>query len=275
MKNIVLVSVCSFLCVSCFSGKSSAESTKQHMSSSSQKPVEPINIVFSAPSSIPVNLIERMNAQSSEFLLDLQSVLKKDTENLLLLVDKKNHLSPSFIPEDILPLSKNKSYNINREGLSLRRCAEEALEKMAAAARADGVTLLVSSSYRSYEYQEKVYERNVRELGKEAADRESAMPGASQHQLGTAVDFGSITDAFADTAAGKWLSVHAEEYGWSLSFPQGYEDITGYRWESWHYLYIGKEAAAFQAKWFGGIQHYMIEFIDAWKKQASSQKTFS
>lgn len=245
------------------------------MSSSSQKPVEPINIVFSAPSSIPNELIEKMNAQSSEFLLDLQNVLQKDTENLLLLVDKENHLSPSFIPDDILPLSQNKSYKINRDGLSLRRCAEESLEKMAAAARADGVTLIVSSSYRSYEYQEKVYERNVRELGKEAADRESAMPGASQHQLGTAVDFGSITDAFADTAAGKWLSVHAEEYGWSLSFPQGYESVTGYRWESWHYLYIGKEAAAFQTKWFGGIQHYMIEFIDAWKKQASSQKTFS
>lgn len=138
---------------------------------------------------------------------------------------------------------------------------------MAAAARADGVTLVVSSTYRSWDYQKKVYERNVRELGREAADRESAMPGASQHQLGTAVDFGSITDAFAETKAGLWLVENAYAYGWSLSFPDGYEAVTGFRWESWHYRYVGIEAASLQREWFGDVQQYMIEFVDAWKRK--------
>ena len=43
-------------------------------------------------------------------------------------------------------------------------------------------------------------------------------------------------------AMGKWLYANGEQYGWSLSFPQGYEDVTGYRWECWHFRYIGKEA---------------------------------
>jgi D-alanyl-D-alanine carboxypeptidase len=64
---------------------------------------------------------------------------------------------------------------------------------------------------------------------------------------------------------GKWMYAHAEEYGWSLSFPQGYEDATGYRWECWHFRYIGKAACMFQKKYFNNVQQFMIEFIHAWQ----------
>ncbi|MCE1197115.1 D-alanyl-D-alanine carboxypeptidase family protein, partial [bacterium] len=86
---------------------------------------------------------------------------------------------------------------------------------------------------------------------------------ASQHQLGTAADFGSITDEFAGTAAGKWVAANAGRFGFSLSFPKGLEPVTGYLWESWHFRYIGKEAAALQEEYFGGVQHYLIVFLDA------------
>jgi D-alanyl-D-alanine carboxypeptidase len=149
----------------------------------------------------------------------------------------------------------------------LRRPAAEALEAMAAAARAGGISLVVSSAYRSYDYQAGVYARNVRELGQAAADRESARPGYSQHQLGLAADFGSITDDFAETPAGRWMAANAGRFGWSLSFPQGYEDLTGYRWESWHYRYVGPELAAFIAAYFDGIQQYGLRFIHEWERQ--------
>ena len=102
----------------------------------------------------------------------------------------------------------------------------------------------------------------MKTYGQETADRESARPGASQHQLGTAIDFGSITDAFARTRAGKWLFAHAGEYGFSLSYPQGYEGITGYRYESWHYRYVTKAGVLLQRKYFGDIQQYLMEFLD-------------
>lgn len=137
---------------------------------------------------------------------------------------------------------------------------------MGQAALREDIKLVVSSSYRSWEYQENLYNRNVRQLGKEVADRESAPPGASQHQLGTVVDFGSITDAYAETVAGKWLLANSARFGWSLSYPQGYESITGYRWECWHYRYIGIQATVFQKEWFGDVQQYMLEFIHAWKE---------
>lgn len=224
--------------------------------------------VFYAPESIPVALLQAMNSGKDSFFAELDRVVSRDCHGLLVLVDKKNALDSDYEPKDLVPLTANKSYLCNKAGMYLRAPAEAALEEMAAAARRDGVTLVVSSAYRSREYQKTVYERNVRELGQAAADRESARPGTSQHQLGTAVDFGSITDAFAQTVAGKWLAANAGSYGWSLSFPEGYETVTGYRWESWHYRYVGVGATAFQQRWFGGIQQYMIEFIDAWRTYA-------
>lgn len=226
--------------------------------------------VFTAPPTIPPELIAAMNADRNAFYNDLNSVISADKSNLLMLVDKRNSLAKDYVPADLVALGESKSYTCGRAGMQLRASAEEALEKMAKAALREGITLVVSSAYRSFDYQKTVYERNVRELGQAAADRESARPGTSQHQLGTAADFGSITDAFAETRAGKWLAENAESYGWSLSFPQGYEAVTGYRWESWHYRYIGPEAAAFQKKWFGGVQQYMLEFIDAWLKRLDS-----
>jgi D-alanyl-D-alanine carboxypeptidase len=201
----------------------------------------------------------------AEFLAELDSVLASDTEGLLVLVDKHHSLPEGYAPADLVPLVKNNAYGISRNDLSLRAPAEAALREMALAAQKDGVSLTASSTYRSYEYQVEVYGRNVRQSGKEVADRESAQPGKSQHQLGTVVDFGSITDEFAHTKAGRWLLAHAGEYGWSLSFPEGYEDVTGYRWECWHYRFIGKGAAAFQKKWFSDIQQFMLEFLSAWK----------
>lgn len=206
-----------------------------------------------------------VNGDSQEFLNDLQVVLDSDTNDLLTLVDKKHFLSADFVPADIVPLKPNNFYLLNRNDLSLREPVEAGLRKMAAAAQKDGIDLVVSSTYRSYDYQKNLYERNVRQLGKEVADRESAPPGASQHQLGVAVDFGSITDEFAQTKQGMWLAENAGDYGWSLSFPDGYEDVTGYRWECWHFRYIGVEAVNFQKKWFSDVQQFMLEFIHAWK----------
>jgi D-alanyl-D-alanine carboxypeptidase len=212
------------------------------------------------PAHLSANILEV--TENGTFLDDLADATAGDPM-LYALVDKTHPLPPGYAPDDLIPL-QNGAYRIGRNDLSLRREAEAALTRMAAAARQDGVTLLASSSYRSEAYQKEVYERNVRESGQETADRESARPGRSQHQTGLVVDFGSITDAFAQTAAGQWIAQNAAPYGWSISFPDGYEQITGYRWESWHYRYVGPPLAAFIAAYFDGIQQYALQFIHAY-----------
>ena len=178
------------------------------------------------------------------------------------MVDKKHPLPDGYAPPDLV-LLKDYGLTVSLQSHKVRRVIIPDLLRMEKAARAEGITLVFSSSYRSYEYQVTVYDREVKLYGQDAADRESARPGTSQHQLGTAIDFGSITDAFAGTRAGKWLAAHAEEYGFSLSFPEGYEEVTGYRHESWHYRYITPAGTALQKSYFGDIQQYMLEFLDA------------
>jgi D-alanyl-D-alanine carboxypeptidase len=217
---------------------------------------------------IPPELSQKLKtaaAESPAFILDLLTCLEEDPY-LRMLVDKQHDLPKGYEPDDLVEL-KNASYRIGRKGLMLRSVAADSLEEMAAAAKAEGITLIASSSYRSYDYQVEVYGRIVREMGQAAADRESARPGYSQHQSGLVVDFGSIDDSFAETEAGRWLETNGSRFGWSLSFPDGYEDVTGYRWESWHYRYVGRDLAAFIATWFEGIQQYALQFIYEWEKK--------
>ena len=212
------------------------------------------------------------NGDPEEFLADLHKVLevqknfRKDDLSLYYLIDKKHSVSADYVPKDLQPVKGNDLWNVSRNDLSLRPEAYAALEDLSRAALNDGIKLMVSSTYRSYQYQEGLFNRYVKQDGLELAERYSARPGTSQHQLGVAIDFGSITDDWGDTKMGKWVYEHASEFGWSLSFPKGYEDVTGYMWECWHFRYIGKEACRFQKKWFSDIQQFMLEFLDAWEK---------
>ena len=207
----------------------------------------------------------------TEFIKDLYAILEEektfraDDKSLFFLIDKKHTASSSYAPKDLVFLKKNSLFDLNKAGMKIRPEAYSALNEMAQAALNDGIRLLVSSAYRSYSYQENLFNYWVSVDGLEEAERESSRPGTSQHQLGTAVDFGSISDDFDKTQMGQWIYKNAADYGWSLSFPKGYEDVTGYRWECWHFRYIGKNACRFQQKWFGGIQQFMLEFIDCWK----------
>jgi D-alanyl-D-alanine carboxypeptidase len=210
-------------------------------------------------SRLPRSVQERIVSGRREFLHLLSQVLDEPAE-LLVLVDKTHPLPPGYAPPDLVSLNGHQ-LSVSRTDLELRASIMTPALEMAAAARAEGAILLFSSSYRSFDYQKSVYEREVQQYGQAVADRESARPGTSQHQLGTAIDFGSITDSFADTKAGKWLASHAGEYGFSLSYPQGYEEATGYRHESWHYRFVGVPAARMQKEYFDDIQQYMLEFL--------------
>lgn len=209
---------------------------------------------------------------ANEFLADLETVLatradfSEDDLSPFYLIDKTHFVSSDYVPKGLLHLENNDAYKVNKNNLSLRPEAYRALYVMAKAAKNDGVTLTVSSTYRSYEYQKNLFDYWVKVDGLEEAERESARPGTSQHQLGFALDFAPVDDAFDKTEGGAWVYEHAADYGWSLSFPKGYEDVTGYRWECWHFRYVGIPACQFQKKYFNNVQQYMIEFIDAWLK---------
>ncbi|HVP18588.1 MAG TPA: M15 family metallopeptidase [Spirochaetia bacterium] len=210
--------------------------------------------------SLPADIREGVLARPSAFLGLAGKVLDQPAD-LFVLVDKQHPLAADYVPADLVPL---KTYHLRTTwpGLLLRKAIMPAVLEMTAAARRDGITLTFSSTYRSYEYQQGLFEREVKMYGRETAERESAHPGYSQHQLGTAIDFGTISDGYEKTREGQWVSAHAWEYGFTLSYPVGYEQVTGYRYESWHYRYITRPGAAMQREFFGDIQQYFLEFLN-------------
>jgi D-alanyl-D-alanine carboxypeptidase len=200
-------------------------------------------------------------AARPEVFLDLAGRLLSLQDPLLAVVDKETALPAGYEPEDLVPLSRySDRFILNREGLSLRAVIIPDLIAMVEAARLDGVLLDISSTYRSYTYQENLFAYWVDQLGREEAERVSARAGTSQHQLGTTVDFGSVTTAFAAEPGGIWLSEHAHRFGFSLSYPDGYEAVTGYAWEPWHFRWLSRPALRMEQEFFSGIQQHFLEF---------------
>jgi len=167
-----------------------------------------------------------------------------DGDYLQALVTKETTLKSDYVPANLKPLP---DYLKTSGEMYLRAEALEHLRKMADAAAEDGVTLQVASAYRSYDTQKYIFEDYASRHGEKEANRFSARPGQSEHQLGTTVDFGGtakdFSAAFAETDQGRWLKENAYRYGFVMSYPEGKEHITGYIYEPWHYRYIGVDEA--------------------------------
>ena len=141
-------------------------------------------------------------------------------------------------------LIANKTYALPSDyGNGLTAETQSAFATMKAAASAEGHNLFISSGFRSYATQTGLYNKYVANDGKADADRYSARPGHSEHQSGLSFDLNSISEAFGGQPAGIWVAEHGHEYGFIVRYPQGKEDITGYKWEPWHIRYVGVDAA--------------------------------
>lgn len=120
---------------------------------------------------------------------------------------------------------------------------QAAFNRMKNDAAAAGLNLWVCSGFRSYSYQDQLYNSYVARDGKAAADTYSARAGHSEHQTGLALDINMASDAFIGTPEAKWIAANCYKYGFILRYPQGKQNITGYKYEPWHVRYLGTETA--------------------------------
>lgn len=134
----------------------------------------------------------------------------------------------------------------------------EELLAMLQGAKDDGVNLVIRSPYRDMSRQEYLFDRKITiymDSGMsymeayKTASQAVTVPGASEHQIGLAIDitsddYAALDENFGETKAGKWLAEHSCEYGFILRYPKGREYITSIEYEPWHFRYVGKEAAA-------------------------------
>jgi D-alanyl-D-alanine carboxypeptidase len=158
--------------------------------------------------------------------------------DILVPLDKDHKLTPDCAPGDLRTVPG---------GMLMRAEAASALGEMFAAARQEkGYEFFVNSGYRSYQTQVETYNFWVRNSGQAQADRSSARPGHSEHQLGTTADvgFGNCQlECLSGTPEGAWIADNSYKFGFIVSYPDGKEHITGYMPEPWHIRYVGKGVA--------------------------------
>lgn len=162
------------------------------------------------------------------------------------LVDKNHPLPPAYYPGDLV----RSSIPFKAEIYDLKRCicaiAEKPLETLHLAALEDGMQLYGISAFRPYYRQQEIYLQSLAVKGKEHTQKYIAYPGYSEHQTGLAIDLScpeigfELTEDFADTKEGGWLSKYAYQFGFVLSYPRN--NNQGYAYEPWHIRFTCKNA---------------------------------
>ena len=160
-------------------------------------------------------------------------------DDLGVLVNKYNRLQKDYVPANLTTLKSKYGSG------SLREEAAIAFEKMCEDAKKDKIYIYGGSGYRSYSYQQNLYNRYVAQDGKKEADTYSARAGYSEHQTGLAMDVLNGNWAYIDEDDKEytWLVNNSYKYGFILRYLKGKEDITGYIYEPWHYRYVGVDLA--------------------------------
>ena len=174
-----------------------------------------------------------------------------EADSIWVVVNKQRQISPlRYTPTNLVFPNFPRPKIQNPFGLQLRQEAAVATAAMAKAMKDGGAgTLILNSGFRTYKNQKGLYNRTRDTRGLAVAEKLSARPGHSEHQLGLAADFSArgqgcvIMVCFGKTEAGIWLAENAHEYGFVLRYPKGYKPITGFQYEPWHFRYVGVELA--------------------------------
>ena len=173
----------------------------------------------------------------------------KNRDKYLFLVNSENTLTQDYLPEKLTDLVHTRKDGRATQKMDLY--AAKAMEAMLNEAHANGYTSLsITSGYRSYAYQQQLFDNQVSALtpsygdkARQKAAEAVALPGTSEHQSGLCCDLHNLPAAnqsFANTEEYTWLLNNCAEFGFILRYPKDKTEITGIMFEPWHYRYVGR-----------------------------------
>lgn len=208
------------------------------------------------------HIVSIVNVCADEDYYDKDTVKKTDiSKKELMLVNKFNYLDENYAPDDIVKVSVQFAYGDNE----IKKEVYEKFRSMYNDAKKEGLYLIITSSYRDYNFQKELWDSYANQKGDEWADSVSARAGYSEHQTGYTLDivtYKANMSSFEKTDEFKWLQDNAYKYGFILRYPKDKEDITGYSYESWHYRYVGKDVATKIKKLGITFDEYYAYFIE-------------
>ena len=193
---------------------------------------------------IQVERVEKPTEKPIENPVKEQSNVKNEITDWRLTLANYENILPDDFQVEVEEIADDRLFDAR---------AIDDLKKMINAMGRDGIAnIWVQSAYRSVERQKELYDNSVQKYLKQGKTQEEAerltdeyinKPGASDHNLGLAVDFNNVDNKFEDLDGFKWLQKNAENYGFILRYPKDKEEITKISYESWHWRYVGEEHA--------------------------------
>ncbi len=172
-------------------------------------------------------------------------VAQTNLGGVLYLVNRDFALTQAYEPPDL----RRVEVPTGGGAVTLREEAALALEEMFAAAWEEDKRLLAVSGFRSYGRQRAIWRRKLKDTGsQEKAQLYVAPPGASEHQLGLAMDLARrgnahLNASFGKSTEGQWVADNAHRFGFIIRYRAAWTPITGYADEPWHVRYVGREHA--------------------------------
>jgi LAS superfamily LD-carboxypeptidase LdcB len=164
------------------------------------------------------------------------------SSEVLLRATKADALPDGYAPRDVVSAAGNGIPSAGQQ--VIRAVIVDDTRGLLQEAASAGYSLYVGSGFRSQSYQVDVFAAQVARWGDEAtANRYSARPGHSQHQLGTTIDFTNDFRTFRGSGAPDWLRENAHRFGFVLPYTPAASDRTGYIDEPWHGRWVGRMLA--------------------------------
>ena len=174
--------------------------------------------------------------------------LSTPTDDILVLVNKTHPVTRDYVADDLVTVEHCDPSVGNNDTKKMRKTAADAIEELIAGAEEDGYGIVMRTGYRSYDYQDYLFNSYASKYGEAEANTYSARPGQSEHQTGWCCDVGVLGVALTDfdyRPEAVWIAENCWKYGFILRYPADKTDITGYIYESWHIRYVGKDVAQY------------------------------
>lgn len=225
------------------------------------------NGLGSSATDIPENMTDGGDDPSIDYLVlvNKQHKLPEDWETAVELEDAQN-----TIPEGV-ELNEDNDY-LATDVFKVEKQALEAFRALQADLEAEGIIILLDSTYRSVARQEELWAEFEEKYGLEYTQNTVAVPGTSEHHTGLAIDICIIKDGVVINENDAMIAereifakIHAKlaDYGFILRFPEGGKAITGYDYEPWHFRYVGVDAAKDIAEQGVTLEEYLGEVPEA------------
>lgn len=188
-------------------------------------------------------------------------------DSITMIVNKYNILPSTYIPKNLKEIPSKIAV---RPMDGIDQAVNALIDLTSSIKEETNLELLTTSAYRSFQYQETLYNSYKAADGEEEADKLSARAGYSEHQTGLSFDLlvkGYTLEDFYKTSQYLWVKDNAYRFGFIIRYEKEKTGITGYSAEEWHIRYVGQAVATLLKDSNLSLEEYTMmnsNYLDQW-----------